>query len=493
MSISFNTISASLLTPGVYIEYDSSRAVSSSAVMPNVTLIIGQRLSAGTVAAEVPTSVPSATKGEEFFGHGSILAQMIEAYKAANPYTELWAVALDDEGAGTAATGTFAFSGTATEDGVIYGYIGGEQITVAVSSGDTNTVVGTALTAAVTAHVADSNLPVSAAGTDTVTITCLHKGTLGNEIDLRLNHNSGESLPAGITCVVTGMGDVIAGATDPDVADAIAAMGDGWYNTVISAYADDTNQDLLEAEALSRWHPYEQRDMLTYIGALGSQSTLTALGNTRNNRFTVLMGGGLSPTPPWIWATVAAAVRNNESDPARPVRSLQLTGVVAPKRSEEFTQTERNTLLTDGVSTFTVGQDGNPYIEWLITTYQTNAASVTDISYRKVTTMLNLAYLRYSMRVRLALRFPRHKLAADGTLFSPGQAIATPSLIRAVLLDLFATSWQYDQGLVEDFDQFKEDLIVEINSSDTDRCDIRLSPNLIGQLLRIGAQVQFIL
>lgn len=492
MSISFNTISTNLLTPGQYIEYDSSRAVQSASVVPEVVLLIGQRRSTGTIPEATPVSVPSTDSGEVFFGHGSILAHMLDYFKAANPYVETWAIALDDEGAGTAATGTFAFSGTATADGVVYAYIGGERITASVATDDTAADVGTALTAAITAWVASSNLPVSAAGTATVTVTCLHKGTLGNHIDLALNHNPGEALPAGITCTVTDVGSVVTGATDPSVADAIAAMGDGWYTKIVSAYADDTNQDLLEAEALARWHPYEQKDVMTYIGALGSQSTLTSLGNARNNKFTVLAGGGLSPSPPWLWAAVTCAVDASESDPARPRQTLQLTGLVAPKRSEEFTQTERNVLLSDGVATFIVGADGNCYVERMITTYQTNAASVADVAYRDVTTMHTLAYIRYSLRQRIALRFPRHKLASDGTLFAPGQAIVTPSIIRGEILSLFK-QWETELGLVEGWEQFKEDLIVERNSSDVNRVDVRLSPDLLNQFRVFAAQVQFIL
>ncbi|MGD8499291.1 MAG: phage tail sheath C-terminal domain-containing protein [Phycisphaerales bacterium] len=491
MSISFNQISVDLLTPGTYVEYDSSRAVQTTPTMPNVVLLIGQRLSTGTVAAETPVSVPSAAKGEEYFGHGSILAHMIDAFKAANPYVELWAIALDDDAGGTAGTGTFAFSGTATEDGVVYAYIGGERVTTAVSSGDTAATIGTNLAAAVTAHVADSNLPISGAGAATVTITCLHKGTLGNNIDLALNHNTGESLPAGVSCVVTDVGDVVAGATDPDVADAIAAMGDGWYTTIISAYADDTNHDKLEAEALARWHPYEQKDVMLFIGALGTQSALTALGNARNNKFTCLMGGGLSPSPPWIWAAVGGAIDTSESDPARQRTNLQLTGLVAPKVSEEFTQTERGVLLTDGVSTFTVGADGNCYVEMLITTYQTNAAGVRDWSYFKVTTMRSLAYIRYAFRSRVQLRFPRHKLADDGTNFSPGQAITTPAIVRTELLAL--GSELESLGIIEGFDQYSQDMLVERNASNNDRLDIRIAPDLINQLLVTAAQVQFLL
>lgn len=51
MSISFNTIPSNIRTFGQYIEVDNSRAVRGLPGQPHVALIIGQRLSTGTVAA----------------------------------------------------------------------------------------------------------------------------------------------------------------------------------------------------------------------------------------------------------------------------------------------------------------------------------------------------------------------------------------------------------------------------------------------------------
>jgi len=315
MTISFNSISADIRTPGQFIEYDNSRAVQGSPAMPNVTLFIGQRLAAGSVAAETPVMVSSASKAETYFGHGSMLAQMIEKYKAANPYTEAWAIALDDEGAGVAATGTFTFSGSATEAGNIYTYIGGERIVTAVASGDAADTVDDNVAADITAHLLTSNLPVSVgAASSVVTITALHKGTLGNDIDLRINMNAGESTPAGLTNTPVAMAS---GATDPDVADAIAVMSDAWYTTIVSAYADDTNHDKIEAELLTRWGPMIQRDGHSFIGICDTVANMTTAGNARNSQFTSLIGGGPSPTPPWVWASVAAANRSRRCQASR--------------------------------------------------------------------------------------------------------------------------------------------------------------------------------
>jgi phage tail sheath gpL-like len=46
-------------------------------------------------------------------------------------------------------------------------------------------------------------------------------------------------------------------------------------------------------------------------------------------------------------------------------------------------------------------------------------------------------------------------------------------------------------GLVENYDQFKADLVVQRNISDPNRLDFLLPPDLMNQLIVTGAQIQF--
>src|SRR3546814_3024831 len=94
--------------------------------------------------------------------------------------------------------------------------------------------------------------------------------------------------------------------------------------------------------------------------------------------------------------------------------------------------------------------DLNVLLERPITTYQTNAYGFDDTAFLDVNTLLTLAALRYSQRARIAQKFPRHKLASDGTKAGAGQAIVTPSVIRAELVAL-AREWE-DAGWVENMD-----------------------------------------
>lgn len=487
MTISFNAIPIDIRTPGQFIEFDSSRALRGLPAIAHKVLVIGQRLAAGTVAAGVPTRILSAAQAEDAFGRGSMLSAMLAAFKAANDSTDVTAIALDDLGAGAAAAGSVTFTGPATAAGTLNLYIGGLRLQVGVTAGMTAAQLATAVAAAITAA---TQLPVSAAvdGVDTakVLITARHKGEAGNDIDLRANYALGELLPAGVTATFVAM---TGGTGNPDIATAIAAMADAQYHTVVTAYTDATNLTALETELANRWGPMVQLEGHAFAAAAGTHAELITLGDSRNSPHLTIVAAGSSPTMPWVWAAVCGAVDAFEPDPARPRQTLLLTGLLPPAPAARFTRAERDLLLHDGIATTTVDAGDLVRVERFITTYQESANGEADASYLDVTTIRTLAYLRASLRARIALRFPRHKLADDGTLFAPGQAVATPKVIKAEILHLFR-EWE-SAGLVEGFDQFKADLIVERNATDPNRVDALIPPDVVNQLRDFAGLIQF--
>jgi len=484
MTISFNQIPITIRTPGQYIEFDNTRAVQGLPAIAHKILVIGQRLAAGTVAQHVPTRILSAAQAEEFFGRGSYLATMLAALKAANTYTECWAVAQDDNGAGAFASGTITFTGSPTEAGTLNLYIGGKRVQVAISSGQTATVVATNTAAAINA---DTSLPVTAASAlGVVTLTARHRGENGNYLDVRANYYFGDKTPKGLTLAIVAMSG---GTSNPNIAGAIAAIGAEQYHTIVMPYTDAANLAALETELSNRFGPLQQKEGHAFAAASGTHSTISTLGDSRNSPHLTIMGAGKSPTPPWVWSAVVGAVDAFEPDPARPRQTLVLPGCLPPTQADRYTRDERNLHLFDGISTFIVDAGGQSLIERLITTYKTNPFGVEDISYLDVETMRTLAYLRYTVRARIALKFPRHKLTNDGTNFGAGQAIVTPKIIRAEMIALFQ-QWE-EAGLAEGIDQFKRDLIVERNGTDPNRVDAIIPPDVINQFRVFAGQVQF--
>lgn len=486
LGISFDSVPTNLRIPFVTAEFDNSRASQGPALLSYRVLLVGQKVAAGTAAANTLHRVTRADDLIALAGRGSMLHRMALAYFAENRSTEVYVLVLTDNAGGVAATGTLTVTGPATAAGTLSIYIGGTLVTVAVASGDVQNDIATAIAAAITAN---ADLPVTAAAVaNVVTLTFRHKGLAGNELDVRLNYQDGEALPAGVAVAVVAMAN---GTLNPVLTDGIAALGDQWFHVWAHPYTDATSLTAIEAELASRFGPLRMIDGVAITAKDAASGTLSALGDGRNSPHSAILAAYKSPTPPMELAAAAAGVVAfyGASDPARPFQTLPLTWAKAPAESERFTNTERNLLLYDGISTTKVGAGSQVQLERLVTTYQTSAAGAPDTSYLDVTTMLTLLYLRYSFRTRFATKYPRHKLADDGTRFGAGQKVMTPALGKAEAVGWFRE--MEELGLVEGFDQFKTDLVVERNAADPNRLDVLLPPDLINQLVVTAGQIQF--
>lgn len=196
-------------------------------------------------------------------------------------------------------------------------------------------------------------------------------------IDIRLNYYTGEQLPAGIAC---GVVEMTGGTANPDVSDVIAAMGDAWWNFVINPYTDQANLDQLSAELVKRWGPDKMIDGMCFMGYRGNLSEATTYGTTRNDFLFSTMGTNLAPEPPYIWAARVGAVciGSLTIDPARPMQTLAVTGLKPPADSDRWPREDRETLLHDGISTYTCNGD-TVQIERMITMYRLDSyGNLTD-------------------------------------------------------------------------------------------------------------------
>lgn len=488
--VSFNSIPNNLRVPFVAAEFDSQRAAQGPALLPYRALIVGTKLATGTAASNSIVRVTNADQVVPLAGRGSELHRMAQAWFAENKSTEVWLGVLDEPGAGVAATGTLTVTGTATAPGTLSVYLGGRRVTVPVAVGDTATVIATALVAAIGATSGLRDFPVRASNAaGVVTLTAHHRGLPGNEIDVRLNYQDGDALPAGVSVAIVAMAG---GTLAPALTTLIANLGDTWFQVIAHPFTDATSLGAIETELASRAGPMRMVDGLAITAKAATYSNVQSLGAGRNSPYSVIVRTNESPTPPSEYAASLAAVvaYHAQIDPARPLQTLPLTWVKAPAEIDRDTVQERNLLLFDGISTTRVGAGGVVQIDRVITTYQTNAAGSDDTAYLDASTVLTLLYLRYSFRTRILSRYPRHKLANDGTRIASGQAIMTPSLGKAE-----AVAWFREMeslGLVEGFDQFKADLVVERNVSDPNRLDFLLPPDLINQLIVSAVKFQFL-
>jgi phage tail sheath gpL-like len=489
MPISFNQVPANIRVPFVLAEFDNTRAQQGPALLPYKVLILGQKTASGSAAADSLHRVTAAEQLIPLAGRGSMLHRMALAYFANNRVTETWVGVLADNGAGATAEGNVVIGGAPTAAGTLNLYLGGTRVQVGVASGEANATTAAALAAAINA---DLDIPVTAAvnvGDDTrVDITYRHAGEVGNSFDIRVNYQDGEALPAGLTVAITAMAG---GTANPSLDNLIAALGDEWYQVWALPYTDATSLTAVETELSSRFGPERMIDGVAFTASNASHSALGTLGDSRNSPHVSIVATNQSPTPVDEFAAAVAAVAAfyGNADPARVRRSAPASETAAPAEGDRFTLQERNLLLFDGISTTKTVAGGVVQLGRLITTYQTSASGASDISYLDVTTMLTLAYLRYSFRNRILQRYPRHKLADDGTRFGAGQAIITPKIGKAEAVAWFSA--METLGLVENIEQFKTDLIVERNVQDPNRLDFLLPPDLVNQFIVGAAQIQF--
>jgi phage tail sheath gpL-like len=485
MSIHFESVPSNLRTPFVAVEFSSIKAQQGPSLLSYSALLIGQKLAAGAQAADSFLKISSVDQVITAAGRGSMLHRMASAWFANNQLTDVYLGVLADNGAGVAASGTLTVTGPATGAGTISLYLGGTRIPVAVSSGDSANSIAAAINTAINAA---SDLPVtSAVASAVVTVTFRHKGDVGNQFDMRLNYQDGEALPAGVGVAVVAMAS---GTTNPTLTNLIAALGDTWFHVIAMPYTDATTLTAIETELLSRWGPTRMIDGVAFTAKSDTLANMSTLGNGRNSKHVAIIDVNSSPTPSMEYAAAVAGVvaAYGNVDPARPFQTLPLANVLPPTLTAQRMLSERNSALFAGISTTKV-VGGIVQIDRVITTYKTTTAGSPDTSYLDVNTMLILQYLRFSFRARFASRYPRHKLAADGSRITSGQPIMTPQLGKAESI-----SWARDMealGLIENVDAFKANVVVERDTTDVNRLNVLLPPDIINQLIVTAAQVQF--
>jgi phage tail sheath gpL-like len=475
MSISIPEVPANTLESRYAVQLDRTGTAPAGATYR--TCLIGQKLAAGSASASTPQLVTSVNQARKLYGIGSQLALQYETYAANDPSGEVWCCAIADDAGGTAASGTLVFTGPATANGTVYVYVAGYLLPVGVSAADTATVVASAVSAAINAA---TYLPVTASpSTGTVTVTCRHKGTLGNDIDMRLNHSAGQELPAGIACTVT---QLASGATDTAITAALTAIAALDFRFIVVPYSDDTNLDLVEAELLSRWGASRGLRSVAFTGMDDTVGNLTTAGGSRNSGHLCHLGFYVSPTP--IWMTVAAfagkvavSIRDHA---ARPLGDIALVGVLAPAASVQFTPTERTTLNNAGIATLYCDAYGAVRIGAAVSTYRTDGNGAADTTLRSINASFNLAYLIDDMSGVIRSNTQAKILVADAADVAPGTPAIDPANIRALYVGWYRTRIRsaHVQGLAA----FKAGLLVEINGTNPNRVDAAVPLYLAGQL-----------
>ncbi len=498
MTIAFSSIPASLRVPFYFAEAVAAPNGDAASGPP---LIAGQLLAAGTATAGELVQVFGPSHAEELFGAGSQIATAIAAYRAIDSVGELWALPMADVGGATAASGSITVTGPASADGTIALLVGGRSYTVAVTSGDTADDIAQDIADAITA---DTSAIVTAAfggaGTGDVDLEARNGGTTGNAISIAVDHYATTPLPAGVSLSLpstsaSGLGWLTSGATDPAVADVLAAMGDELFDVLAQPW---TTPAALVAwgtgygDASGRWAWSRQVYGHVLGGANGTVTALLALVPvaTVNDPHLSIVDAGDAPTPGWAFVAILAAraALSVAQDPGAPLTGAVLTGAIAPRVGYRRTLAERQALLEGGISTVSVS-GSTVYVERVITTYREDAHGGEDTTFLDAVYMWALAEVLRRLRAGLESRFSAYRIVPDETPYGAGLRVTTPSEIWAEAVAIYGQAER--DGLVEGTNAFAAAGRAERNAANPRRVDLLFPIDLVDPLriLAVRAEV----
>jgi phage tail sheath gpL-like len=507
MPISFAQIPSNIKVPLYWVEVDPSMAG-----LPSLNLralLVGTMNTDGTAPADIPVAIGTLAQAEAKFGIGSELARMFKAFFKNNFANEVWGGPVAEPVGASPSTGKITVTAPPTEAGTLHLYIAGQHVPVNMGMTDTAAEVAQAIVDAIMVH---EDLPVTAVVNGTtaseVDLTCTFKGINGNDIRVERDYYGqigGEIPPTGLGVTLPNDTDpdpMIAnhlqgGAGTPEFDNLIANMGEEEFEYVAMPYTDSTSLMAWEEEYgfsdTGRWGWMRQHFGHVFSSKRGEYSDLIVFGQTRNSGVVSIMAfETATPTPMFelTAAYTAKAQRALSNDPARPLQTLQLNGTLPAPLHKRFVFDEINSLANNGLAIQKCWPgSGMPQIAREQTTYQLNLYGQSDDAYELVTTLATLAKLLRNQRQAITSKYPRHKLANDGTRFGPGQAIITPGIAKAELVAQYKQDeWN---GLVEDTSNFKKFLLVERDPNNPNRLNVLYPPDLINQLRIFAVLAQF--
>ncbi len=435
-------------------------------------LIVGQLGTGGTattLALNTEMQGKSAAELRVLFGDDHLYNTIINWQEGNGGYTPLSVIGIAASVAGgeVAANGTIVMSGTATADGSYTVACGDEkdfEVTVAVTSGDTDAIVALAIH---TAFAALENYPPFSTGNATVTttFTASDLGTIGNFYSIKMDGSV-----AGLTYAITGMAS---GATDPTLTSILDAITGRRYTSILwpENWATSTSivTDILDARFNA------DNDIIDGVAFMGSSDTYTndlTLVSTRNSQSLVvagnnkvslagIKGSAIVQCADFTMAyfvgveskrlTLNAPISSNITAVNAPLDAIggphlaslplfntPLAGTPVTTSENLFSDTEQTALATAGFSTFGVNRAQNTMIMGeAVTTRTTDSAGNVNDSFRYLAYVRTGSVCREIFYNTLKATFSQSRLAEGQA--RPGYSVANEETIRAELGSIYRT------------------------------------------------------
>ena len=480
--ISFTLTPATAAASATFVEQEAVNRGGGSPAFEHHVLLVGQYSADSVVTDNVPQALRDVSDARERYGQGSLLALLAEAaFSSGGGYR---VSALPVSGGTAVAAKEVAVTGTATSSGELALYIAGRRVAVGVLSGADATSIGTALVGAINA---DPRLPVTAADATTpngtITISAKWSGIAGNQIDVRTTFRSSDAIPAGLAVSIS---TSASGVGTPDLAAALADLGDTWYSEIVNPYTDDSAAiGVVEATCRDRQAPGVKRMCAQVLGFTGDVAAYTSFLLPRNSEFTITIPVLGSPSPAFEIAASFTGMwaKAHGSRPGVPVRGNRIPGILAGA-DNDLTYNLRDQLVKEGGShTYNLPDGGVTIGDTVTTRTKTDTGTLTD-DWRFAVIIPNLQFKINALDITFSSSpFQQAVIVSDSAPPAPSYAIR-PNTVVAYALAL-VNDWAA-RGITADRDAVASGVSAEIDSSNPGRVNL-IIPDIPSAGLRILA------
>ena len=483
MAIAFTEIPEALLVPGQYQEIDNSLAGAAGDVKR--ALMIGTMAASGTALSGKAVQVRSADKAKKLFGSGSPASVMVEEFLKHNTAEELWVLPIAEPSAGLKWNRSFEIAASNAVAGSVEVSINGKVINVAVNDNATAGDIAGSIVACVNGM---DNCPVEAevlsgeSGKSSVKISSVVKGVTGNYNTVSIN-----SLSKGVSIQAK---EAVLGTLNPEIEVPLKNLGAVRYHYIASDFVDSKNIKAVTVELNDRYTALRQIDGRCFIALSGEMGESSSEGTMLNSAqevncpHIVLVPRGKSVQAPCVWASAwcAKISRRLADDPAANTTDIEINDLIL----EEYDFNDRQTLLSNGISTFRGDGSGTLLVERVVTSYTENSDGARDTSYLDIQVVETVSAIRTKINQEARKRFKSWKLAKTEENFGAGSKVMTPGVWRSFLAELYQSFFIKEAQWCQDFESYKSSILVEVKADSKTRLEYRHRPVLIGQFY-IGA------
>ena len=357
------------MIPGSYTGYNYYAGPNGLPANIQKVLLIGDKSSAGSIAANKPTEVATEQEAIALAGSGSVLMQMYKAAKKAWKYAQISFLCYE-VAASSAATWAFTLTGTATAAGQVGVDCNGVQFVTGVAKTDTAAAIATALAAEI------NNTPdapfTAAADSGTVTLTAKCKGAYISTAAGGLNV-SAISTATGVTA---GNVTTTAGTGTVNLETALAAAFPERYHIIVSPVSDETNLGKLKVHLEAAAAPLEQRGQRAICAMVANSASAAKTEALKHNyeRIHIAAVKNKINATAWEIAACLGAIFASNSKPNVPMNGVAIPGLAIPAVDDKWSGEEQDLLLYGGVIPL-VEEDGQLCIVRAVTTKSNNSGS----------------------------------------------------------------------------------------------------------------------